>query len=187
MFSLRQSSKKASVVVTAELDFEDLAEDAAVDDIPDMVERRFESAVVPEIKFSRITLQGFFKFFHSFRSEGERFFKEDDLSRLESLERIVDMFRGTDCDGDQLDIGIFKELFSIGVACTVIFFLKDSDSVRINVASGDDGEEIIELIQFGAVHIVSGASDAPETDFDWFFFHFFPLLVDSQDLELRII
>ena len=39
----------------------------------------------------------------------------------------------------------------------------------------------VELIQFGTVHVVSGASDAPETDFNWLFFHFFTLIFGSAE------
>ena len=77
------------------------------------------------------------------------------------------MFGRTDGNRNHLYIRIFQERRSVGIACAMITFHKILNSGFVNVACGDNLKTIRILVYLRTVHVVSGSSDSPQSDFDW--------------------
>ena len=155
--------------VAGQLHFVDPAQFSGGDNVADLGESGFKTAVVTDEDGAGAALFSFpqtVKFSHI---GGHGLFAENFLSGVEGLKSMVHMVERAGSHGNQFHFGVSQKIFVLGVVSGVgILFFCLGDLFGIPVASGDKFKFIFEHGKFSEVHTSSGSSETENTDFDLF-------------------
>ena len=151
--------------MSAQLDFEDVAELAGGDDVTDVGEGGLEAAVVPDEELSGEALAGFLESEGVPEGDGDGLFADDVVSGLEGADGVVDVVGRAGGDGEHIDVGgVDDGLDAVEESDAGACLGGGLAAFGVPVASGDDLVFVGVLADFAEVHLVSGPAKADDAD-----------------------